>query len=231
MAKLLYMPFACRLKFLNILCLIAAGCGCAWDSAADAQNTYAGCCPPYTTRDVTRPRITYGGRIYLAFPNYDVFLGGAPTRLEDLATGQGVADARVIYRNEQGMRWDGNEFFLHPAYPVEQITKYRIYNRVVGEGVTAWPQSYTTGTYPSAGPTTVYQTAYPTVTYQTVYPTSYPETYQLHSPMPNTVRFRGNAWGYEPELDPAATAPIYESPGAIIVQPETPATGRTTKPQ
>ena len=150
MAALCRIPFSCGSKLFYFVCLIALG----WThpSGLHAQNTYAGCCPPYGAQDIGRPRITYGGRIFLSFPNYDVFLGGAPTRLEDLATGQGVQGPRVIYRNNQGMRFDGNEFFLHPAYPVEQITKYRYFNRVVGEPGATWlTASYSANCFSSCG--------------------------------------------------------------------------------
>jgi hypothetical protein len=213
-------------------CLIAL----AWGSTSHAQYHRDDCCGP---QDVGRVRITYGGRVYLSMPNYDIFLRGAPTTLGDLATGglansNGVSDARVIYRNDRGMRFDGNEFFLHPAYPIEQITRYRYINRVVGERNNTWPPAggFATITNPATNDP---RAAYSPTTYSAPYdpvsapPGAYLGTALNHRPMPRAVQFSGNAWAVDHGTVPVTEPVNYSLPtGPVITSPVTPATGRVT---
>lgn len=102
----------------------------------------------------TRLRRTYGGRVYMSFPNYDVILYGAPEDISGLTRGTEnewvsrmdkesinriFAGGTVIGRNAQGLRWDGSGFLLHPAYPQEDVTRHRYPNRIVGEPQQQWP--------------------------------------------------------------------------------------------
>ena len=243
MAKLLRIPFSGSDKIFCVACLLAMGWFTPGDSALYAQNTYAGCCPPYNTRDVGRPRVTYGGRVYLSFPNYDIFLGGAPTRLGRSGDRRGrvrcprdlpqqprdaLGRQRVLLASGLPGRADHEVSDLQSRgrrrrYGLAVATKRRENKLSNSELSNGYPTgSYPTATYPPA----TYPLASPPPTYQTAYPNSYPGTNLNHSPMPNTVRFSGNAWGYEPATNPAATV-IYESPGAIISPPVTPTTGRT----
>jgi hypothetical protein len=167
-------------------------------------------------------------RTYLSFPNYDVFLSGAPTTLSDLATGAGVEEGRVIYRNDRGMRWDGNEFFLHPAYPVEEITQFRYINRLINQRPQTWPPG-------QVAPTTPYATEYSTTTYSTAYPPTsvaapvsevIPGTTLNHGPMPSSLPFTGNAWVVQPGTVPASPPSEQISPGYPPQQRAVPTTGR-----
>lgn len=135
--------------------------------AQGQRRSYYGCCPPpIQLRQVepapSRIRRTYGGRVYYSFPNYDVVVSGAPGSLDELIQGYAagvipgpvtggipanVAEriqrregGAVIVKNAEGMRWDGSDFFLHPAYPLEYVTRYQYTNRIVGEPQRQWPE-------------------------------------------------------------------------------------------
>ncbi len=109
-------------------------------------GSYYGCCaPPIQLRQdaptPSRVRITYGGRVYLSFPNYDVLVSPAPGDLEELIQGDSSRiPPTVISKNDEGMRWDGGGFFLHPAYPLEDVTRYHYRNRIVGQLEKQWPE-------------------------------------------------------------------------------------------
>ncbi len=93
------------------------------------------------------PRITYGGTVYYSFPNYDIallglpfdptsgggFLSAAPGNIDQLLIGIGQESvgqgARVIMKNNRGMRWDGADLFIHPAYHHERVTQHHYWNR------------------------------------------------------------------------------------------------------
>ncbi len=195
--------------------------------AVQAQVPWNDCCAPVGPQDVSQVHITYGGRIYLSFPNYDVYLSGGPQTLGDLATGDGATDARLIYRNDQGMRWDGNEFFLHPAYPVEQFTRQRYINRPIGEGgILQLPmQANPAGGYPAD------YSAYghaSNLTGSIVTGTQSSWGTQLNHRPVNRLPFTGNAWvvDHQPALAPPAESAGTSPP---IAPPVPPTTGRVPR--
>lgn len=67
---------------------------------------------------------TYGGDLVIRFPNYDLHVVGAASR--DF----GVNPARrngapLVFRNNEGMFWDGAGAFISPNYPYHLVTKDR----------------------------------------------------------------------------------------------------------
>ena len=89
------------------------------------------------------PHVTYDGRIFLSFPNYDIWLSRGPQAVGDLFTGLGNGNGQLIFKNSQGMRWDGENYFWHPAYRIDLVTRNYYQNRVSGgpSGL-VWPPSY-----------------------------------------------------------------------------------------
>lgn len=109
-------------------------------STAEAQRGTRRC-PPDCSPAYGSPnfqsgvRITYGGRVYLSLPNYDVALTGTPG-----LPGQPADDrARVIFRNGEGMYWDGDRFFVHPDYHYELVTRQYYSQHFISEQPGQWP--------------------------------------------------------------------------------------------
>lgn len=144
---------SCRIKLsCGVVVLVALTAGQPAAVTQGQTRSYYGCCPqPIQLRQVepapSRVRMTYGGRIYYAFPNYDVVLSGAPRNVTELIQGTevltqetGTRQATVVFKNDEGMRWDGTDFFLHPAYPIEYVTRYHYADRIVGKPQQQWPE-------------------------------------------------------------------------------------------
>lgn len=87
------------------------------------------------------PRLyqTYSGSIFLSFKNYDIRLGDVPMGDYLAQTGGRTTTPYVIYKNPNGMHWDGYHF-LHPAYPYRMVTRNIYAFNVIGAAPgTQWP--------------------------------------------------------------------------------------------
>ncbi|MCP4192059.1 MAG: hypothetical protein GY768_15715 [Planctomycetaceae bacterium] len=87
---------------------------CCLNSTTCSQDSQAG------------PRLirTYGGDLYIRFPNYDIRLQGAGSRQFDVNPYRTLG-APVVFRNNQGMFWNGAAGFISPNYPCYLVTKNR----------------------------------------------------------------------------------------------------------
>jgi hypothetical protein len=89
--------------------------------------------------------ITYEGRVFMSFPNYDIALSGTPslpgqTTIVSGQTGQNIdSEARVIFRNNHGMYWDGRNLFLHPAFRYDLVTRNYYAQQYVDQPQDEWP--------------------------------------------------------------------------------------------
>jgi hypothetical protein len=185
-------------------------------------RSYYGCCqPPIQLRRMepppTRVRLTYGGRVYFSFPNYDVMVSGAPRNVTELIQGTGTGGPTVISKNAEGMRWDGTGYFLHPAYPSEYVTRYHYKDRIVGEPRKQWPE--TKGRRPVDQRGRLSQ-APPTVTQTQSGPTA--PTYTVPD-QNTTMRFLPAPWVVVPPVksqgQPTPAEKAFESPYATSFSP------------
>lgn len=77
-----------------------------------------------TPVDGHRITITYGGDVSIRFPNYDLHLVGAAARpfgINPLRSNS----APLVFRNNEGMYWDGSSGFINPNYPYDLLVKNR----------------------------------------------------------------------------------------------------------
>ncbi|MEZ6120043.1 MAG: hypothetical protein R3C28_26220 [Pirellulaceae bacterium] len=140
-------------------------------TVANAQMQTAGNCPPACGRpwlaNNRRVQLTYSGNVYYHFPNYTVatntlpfFPGerGRPSSREALG-------GRVIYFNDEGMSWDGNQFFVHPSYPYELATGhfYSQQDALQQQPATNWrqPSGIADNLAPAYPPTPSYESYFP----------------------------------------------------------------------
>ncbi|MDG2383631.1 MAG: hypothetical protein P8N76_18305 [Pirellulaceae bacterium] len=72
------------------------------------------------------PRLirTYGGDLYVRFPNYDIHFQGVASNQYGVNPYRTLG-APVVFRNNQGMFWNGAAGFISPNYPCYLVTKNR----------------------------------------------------------------------------------------------------------
>ena len=144
----------CFAKYVSRVCVCAfLGSSCL----AIAQTLDTPAYPRRTTPSIggSSIRITYGGNVIMDMGNYDVVLGGpipmGPPMLTDprnllndprnlLNDPRNSGAPQVIFKGDTGLRWDGQRYFYHPAYPYDDIVgRYHYRNRIVGGGDERYP--------------------------------------------------------------------------------------------
>ena len=108
--------------------------------AAEAADwiTQPSACPAIPPGSLYQLQKTYNGRVYLRFPNYTVYATHAPQTVADAIHGQGRGNS-IVYRNNQGLAWDGQRYFEHPAYRREIVTRNHLANRTLPNNVVRQP--------------------------------------------------------------------------------------------
>jgi hypothetical protein len=71
---------------------------------------------------------TYNGGIYFSFPNVTVNATRAPRDISDAISSRGRGSS-VVYRNGNGLAWDGEAYFQHSAYHRELVTRHHLSQR------------------------------------------------------------------------------------------------------
>lgn len=122
--------------------------------AQRAPNAFPTRRPAYA--QPSKVQITYGGNIIMDMGNYDIILG-SPQRspqtlvpavpLSTAGLSQAEAEAivsiasspQIIFKGQTGLRWDGGDYLLHPAYPYDIVARYRYANRILDGGYRQYP--------------------------------------------------------------------------------------------
>lgn len=91
---------------------------------SEAQVT-TGCCP------TSSYEVTYNGQISKSFPNYTIYLRRGPVTTGGVLLGQGQGSTVVFHNRTTGTSWNGSQYFTHPAYNTERVTRYQYANRPI----------------------------------------------------------------------------------------------------
>jgi hypothetical protein len=104
-------------------------------AAGTVRQTQGTRCPPVCARYY----VTYEGRVFVSFPNYDIALSGTPSSPNQFPRPSSAGPPRVIFKDERGMYWDGGTYFVHPAYRQDLVTRHYYSQRIVGSPHAQWP--------------------------------------------------------------------------------------------